>query len=53
VPYVGHPEDHKIIIVVRGQYFWPGMKRDVIDYLARCMEHQKLKVEHRHLVGLL
>jgi hypothetical protein len=29
------------------------MKMDVANYIARCMECQRLKVEHRHLVGLL
>jgi hypothetical protein len=30
VPYVGHPGYQKTIVVVRGQYFWLGMKRDVL-----------------------
>jgi hypothetical protein len=38
VPYAKHPGYHKIIIVVRGQYFLPSMKKYVIDYLDRCME---------------
>ena len=29
------------------------MKKDVAYYSARCMECQKVKVEHRHLAGLL
>ena len=33
--------------------FWPGMKKDVADYLARCLECQQVKVEHHHLVGLI
>jgi hypothetical protein len=48
VPYVGHPGYQKTITTVRGQYFWPGMKKDVTDYLSRCMECQKVKVEHIH-----
>jgi hypothetical protein len=48
VPYVGHPGYQKTIAVVRSQYFWPGMKKDVVDYIARCMECQRVKVEHRH-----
>jgi hypothetical protein len=53
VPYVGHPGYQKTITVVRSQFFWPGMKKDVVDYIARCMECQKVKAEHRHPVGLL
>jgi hypothetical protein len=53
VPYVGHPGYQKIITSVRGWYFWPSMKRVVADYLTRCMEFQKVKVEHRHMAELL
>jgi hypothetical protein len=53
VPYAGHPGYQKTIATVRGQYYWPGMKKDVADFIARCMECQKVKVEHRHPMGLL
>ena len=29
------------------------MKKDVSDYIARCMECQKVKAKHRHPMGLL
>ena len=29
------------------------MKRDIIKYIAKCLECQRVKVEHRHLAGLL
>jgi hypothetical protein len=29
------------------------MNKDVVDYIARCMECQKVKAEHRHPKGLL
>jgi hypothetical protein len=29
------------------------MKKYVVDYIGRCMECQRAKDEHRHLVGLL
>ena len=53
VPYVGHPSYQKTITTVRSQLFWPGMKNDVFDYIARCMECQRVKVEHRNPMGLL
>jgi hypothetical protein len=53
VPYIGHTGYQKSITTVRDQYFWIGMKKDVTDYLARCIECQKVKVEHRHPAGLL
>jgi hypothetical protein len=38
VPYVGHPGYQKTIAVVRSQYFWPGMKRKVANYIAIFLE---------------
>jgi hypothetical protein len=29
------------------------MKREIVEYIARCMECQKVKIEHRHPAGLL
>jgi hypothetical protein len=29
------------------------MKEDIVNYVARCLECQQVKVEHRHLAGLL
>jgi hypothetical protein len=53
VRYVGHPGYQKTIAVVRSQLFWLGMKKDVVDYIAKCMEFQRVKVEHRHPIRLL
>jgi hypothetical protein len=53
VPYVGHPVYHKSIVVIRSQYFWSGMKKEVVDYIARCLECQKVKAEHRHPTVML
>ena len=53
LPYARHPEYQKIVAAVKSHYFWPGMKREIIEYIARCMECQKVKAEHRHPVGLL
>jgi hypothetical protein len=53
VPYVRHLSYQKIIAAVRSQFFWTGMKKDVVDYIARCMECQRVKTEHRHPTGFL
>jgi hypothetical protein len=29
------------------------MKKEVVDFIAKCLECQEAKAEHRHLVGLL
>jgi hypothetical protein len=53
VPYAGHPGYQKTVAVVKHQYFWPGMKREIAEYIARCVECQKVKAEHRHPAGLM
>jgi hypothetical protein len=41
------------VAAVKSHYFWPGMKKEIVEYIARCMECQKVKAEHRHLARLL
>ena len=53
VTYDGHPGYRKIVAAVKSHYFWPGMKREIAEYTAKCMECQKVKAEHRYLAGLL
>jgi hypothetical protein len=53
VPYVGHPGYQKTIAVVKSQYYWPCMKKEVVDFIAKCLECQKIKDEHRHPTGFL
>lgn len=53
VPYAGHPGYQKTVKTVRKEYFWPGMKKYVAEHIAKCMECQRVKVEHRHPAGFL
>jgi hypothetical protein len=53
VPYARHPEYYKTILAVKRQYYWPSMKREIVDFFAKCLECQRVKDEHRHPVGLL
>jgi hypothetical protein len=53
VTYIGHPSYQKKIVAVKKQYFWPGMKKEVADFIAICLECQKFKAEHKHPAGLL
>ena len=46
VPYVGYSSYQKTIETVRKQYYWLGMKNDVIEYIATCLECRKFNVEH-------
>ena len=43
IPYYAHPGYHKTIVTARKQYFWPGMKRDIAEYICKCMKCQQVK----------
>jgi hypothetical protein len=53
VPYARHLGYQKIVATIKSHYFWLGMKREIAKYIARCMECQKVKADHRHPAGLL
>ena len=53
MPYAGHPGYQKTVAAVKSHYFCPGMKIEIVEYIARCMECYKVKAEHRHPAGLL
>ena len=46
--YSSHPGYEKTIVTATKQYFWPGMKKDMVEYISRCMKCQQVKVEHQH-----
>jgi hypothetical protein len=48
VPYVGHPRYQKTVAAIKSHYFWPGMKKEIAEYIAICMECQRVKDDHRH-----
>jgi hypothetical protein len=52
-PYVGHLGYQKMVTTVRQLYYWPRMKYDIPKYIAKCLECQQVKVEHKHPTGLL
>jgi hypothetical protein len=53
VSYDGHLGYQKTVAGVKSQYYWSGMKREIVEYISKCMECQKVKVEHRHHAWLL
>jgi hypothetical protein len=53
VPYGGHLGYQKTVAAVKSHYFFLGMKRKILEYIARCMECQKVKSKHRHPTRLL
>jgi len=39
IPYTGYPSYQKIK-TTRKIFYWPGLKRDIANYLAECLECQ-------------
>jgi hypothetical protein len=52
VPYVGHLGYQKTISIVKSHYYWLGMKREIVEYIVKCLECQRFKANHRHPFGL-
>ena len=48
-----HPGGTKMYQDLRRQYYWSGMKRQVGDFVRRCLTCQQVKAEHQKLTRLL
>jgi hypothetical protein len=39
-PYTSHPGYQKMITTTRKQFYWPGLKKYIVEYLSKCIEFQ-------------
>jgi hypothetical protein len=53
VVYMAHLGVTKMREDLKPLFFWKGMKADIVNYVARCLECQQVKAEHRHQARLL
>ncbi|GJZ20894.1 putative reverse transcriptase domain-containing protein [Tanacetum coccineum] len=51
--YSIHPGADKMYHDLRDLYWWPGMKRDIDEYVSKCLTCSKIKAEHQKPSGLL
>jgi len=42
-----HPRGTKMYHNLKTHYWWNGMKRDIADFVARCLTCQRVKTEHQ------
>ncbi|KAL0344331.1 UNVERIFIED_CONTAM: Transposon Ty3-G Gag-Pol polyprotein [Sesamum angustifolium] len=52
-PYAMHPGSTKMYRDLRLYYWWPTMKKDVAEFVARCLTCQQVKAEHQAPAGKL
>jgi hypothetical protein len=42
-----------MIMTTRKLFYWPIVKKNIVDYLAKYLECQQVKADHRHPAGML
>ena len=45
--YAMHSGSTKMYRTTKENYWWSGMKKDVADFVSRCLVCQQIKVEHQ------
>ncbi|KAJ8753314.1 hypothetical protein K2173_019713 [Erythroxylum novogranatense] len=53
VPYAMHPDSTGMYKDLREHFWWKGMKRDVAEYVSKCLVCQQVKAEHQAPLGKL
>ena len=48
-----HPGGNKMYQDLKYNYWWKGMKRDVTNYVSKCLTCQQVKSKHQVSSGLL
>ncbi|GJW48775.1 putative reverse transcriptase domain-containing protein [Tanacetum coccineum] len=51
--YFVHPGADKMYYDLRDRYWWPRMKKDIAEYVSKCLTCLKVKAEHQRPSGLL
>ncbi|GKC20278.1 putative reverse transcriptase domain-containing protein [Tanacetum coccineum] len=51
--YSIHPGADKMYYDLRDRYWWPRIKKDIVEYVSKCLTCLKVKAEHQNTSGLL
>ena len=52
-PYAMHLGSTKMYRSLNSHFWWPGMKKSVVEFVTRCLTCQQVKTEHQASVGKL
>ena len=50
---IGHPGQHRMMELIKRTYWWPGLRKDVKNYIQGCFKCQQNKVQHQKKAGEL
>ena len=51
--YSIHPGSTKMYHNLKSTYWWNGMKRDIVEFVSKCLTCQQVKLEHQKPSRLL
>ena len=49
--YAMHPDNTKMYHTLREHYWWKGMKKEIADFVSRCLTCQQVKAEDQKPAG--
>ena len=52
-PYSGHRGYQKTLITVKKFYYWPNLKKELVEFITRCLGCQRVKENFKHPGGLI
>ena len=50
---IGHPGQQQMLELLKRNYWWPGLKEDIKEYVQGCFKCQQNKVQHQRKTGEL
>mgnify|MGYP003703523581 CR=1 FL=1 len=50
--YAMYPSSTKMYHNLKHNFLWPGMKREIVEFISKCLQCQQVKVEHQRPTGL-
>lgn len=48
-----HPGNTKMYQDLKLNFWWPGMKKEIAEFVSKCLHCQQVKAEHQQPAGLL